>query len=342
MKKIQTDSDLTFIEDYCRIHGKFGDKVYRRKRNGQMWVYDYTYKPKYEPTVFSRRADCVVKTAASFTNPQYKGYKEIINKLYYYTPYFVYAGSYNITCNTFLKLRRKGEYTLQIGDMKIKLDLAPRTQLELSFEEQKTYSVKCYKGNMVYCEREVIVIPPEQGLEAAYNDWYAEHLGEILLKPKPGFMALRIYRHGVEPPAWLGWLNGKTDEGILYRSRRDRFMYIRSDFVHQHNPSGDYFYEVQPRVTACWSAAATGFRQVWDKYYLRWFDANYLKTWKITKMQNFWSKLVFRAAGALGFDLKTLSVTNWLPGVVTIGDLLLTAEMGSYGLKQEELNTKIY
>jgi hypothetical protein len=95
-------------------------------------------------------------------------------------------------------------------------------------------------------------------------------------------------------------------------------------------------------VTACWSAAAAGFRQVWDKYYIRWFDANYLKTWKITKMQNFWSKLVFKAAKTLGFDLKTLSVDNWLPGVETIGDLLLTTGMGSYRLNQEELNTKIY
>ena len=135
MKKVVTGSDLAFFVDYCNIHGKFGDKVYRRKRNGQAWVYDYCYKPKYEPTVLSRRTVCIAKTAASFTNPQYNGYKEIINKLYYYTPYFVYAGSYNITCNTFLKLRRKGEYTLQIGDMKIKLDLAPRTQMELSFEE---------------------------------------------------------------------------------------------------------------------------------------------------------------------------------------------------------------
>ena len=44
-KKV-TKSYLPFIESYCHIHGHFGNKVYRRKRNGQTWVYDYEYKPK--------------------------------------------------------------------------------------------------------------------------------------------------------------------------------------------------------------------------------------------------------------------------------------------------------
>ena len=44
----------------------------------------------------------------------------------------------------------------------------------------------------------------------------------------------------------------------------------------------------------------------------------------------------------LGFDMETLSVEHFLPGIETIGDLIAVAGMGHYGLGEEELNTKIY
>ena len=69
---------VSFIESFSEIHGRFGDKVYRKKNNGQPWVYDYVYKPKYAPTILSRRSNCVVKAGAGISNPQYIGYKTII------------------------------------------------------------------------------------------------------------------------------------------------------------------------------------------------------------------------------------------------------------------------
>ena len=84
------------------------------------------------------------------------------------------------------------------------------------------------------------------------------------------------------------------------------------------------------------------FRQVWEKYHLRWFDANYRKNWKIVRQHNLWSKLIFRAGGILGFDLEELSPDNWLPGVETLGDLLEVCGMGIYGLSTTECSVRIF
>ena len=37
---------LDFLQNKCDIHGRFGDMVYRRKCNGQPWIYDYVYNQK--------------------------------------------------------------------------------------------------------------------------------------------------------------------------------------------------------------------------------------------------------------------------------------------------------
>ena len=60
------------------------------------------------------------------------------------------------------------------------------------------------------------------------------------------------------------------------------------------------------------------------------------------RQHNFWSKLLFRACGDMCFDPEELSPENWLPGVETIGDLILAANMGNYGLGEDELKTKIF
>ena len=38
------------------------------------------------------------------------------------------------------------------------------------------------------------------------------------------------------------YIAGNTDEAVLYRHKRDRFMYIRSAYVHKPTPQCDYFY----------------------------------------------------------------------------------------------------
>jgi hypothetical protein len=334
-------SHVGFLEKYCHIHGKFGDKVYRRKRNGKPWVYDYHYIPKYHATTLSKRTSYVLKAAAGLSNPQYKGYNVILNKLYYYTPYFVYAGRYSFTCNTFLKLRQARTFTIDINGIKLDLKLAPRSKLPLHFAAGN-YTIKCYIGSRLYSERQVIVIDETADLKTVYSDWYDEHLSEILQYPDPRYRAMWIYRRGIEPPAWINSFWGKTKAGIVYRSsKRDRFMYVRSSYEHVHRADTDYFYTVQKRVNACWNATAGEFKEVLKKYCWRWFDGNYKRTEKIVKVHNLWSKLVFMAGGILGFDLEELSPDNWLPGVETMGDLLEVCGMGRYGLSGEELSVRI-
>ena len=220
--------------------------------------------------------------------------------------------------------------------------LFKRKMLTFEFESGE-YEIKCYNSDILVCERQVIVIDAEAELEEAYDDWYAEHLIEILQFPDPRFPSLRIYRRGVESPVWLQYIVGKTESGILYRSKRmERFAYSRQTYEHIHTDQGNYFYAAQKQVVACWSATSEGFRQVWEKYHLRWFDAVYRRNWKIVKQHNFWSKLVFRAGAILEFDLEELAPDNWLPGVETIGDLLEVCGMGMYGLSVEELNVRLF
>jgi hypothetical protein len=332
MKKLAEGSMPGFIGNICKIHGRYGDIVYRKKRNGKPWVYEYHYVPKYPATTLSKRTGYVVKMASKLSNPQHNGYGVIINKLFYYTPYFVYAGNYDFSCNTFFKIRKRGDYGIETGDTYLIMKLAPRSRYKMRFTEGE-YTINCYNGSRLYSERKIVVIDETEDLESVYNAWWDEHLVEILQYPDIRIRSLHIYRRGVEPPWWLQYLVGKTDEAVLYRSSKvQNFMYVRSSFEHQHTAEGDYFYTAQTHVMACWSASAPEFRRVWEKYHIRWFDANYKKDWKIVRQHNLWSKLVFRAGGVLGFDLEEISPDNWLWGVETLGDLLEVCGMGVNGI----------
>ncbi|MCF7912800.1 MAG: hypothetical protein K9M99_09750, partial [Candidatus Cloacimonetes bacterium] len=228
-----------FIETFFEIHGRFGDKVYRRKRNGQPWVYDYVYKPQYAPTVLSRRTTQVVRAAAGISNPRKKGYKDILQKIYYFTPYFVYAGTYSFSCNTFFKLRFAGEYGIELDGNRISLHLAPRTKLNIAFDEGEEYLIKCYKDGRLYSQRQVIVIAAESDLEEVYNNWFHEHLAEILAWQMPYFGKKKVYRRGIIPPVWVQYMVGKTEQGIIYRSSiRERFMYSRQPYEHVRSAQG--------------------------------------------------------------------------------------------------------
>jgi hypothetical protein len=317
--------------------------VYRRKRNGEPWVYDYVYKPVYDPTVLSRRTTYVARAVSAISNPCREGYGKLLQKVYYFTPYFVYAGSYDFSCNTFLKLRFKGHYIIDYDGRRVGMNLAPRTKLNLLFDEPGEYVVKCYQDGKLYCERRVIVIAAEQGLEETYSAWFAEHLAEILEMQMPYFGRKKVYRRGIEPPAWLQNLTGKTEQGILYRSSyRQRFMYVRQAYEHTHTLQGDHFYVSQKNINGCWNAATPVFKQVWARYHIRWFEANYRKRWKVVRQHNLWSKMVFLAAARLAFDLEELSAENWLPGVETLGDLLQVCGYRDYGLTPAQLGIRIF
>ena len=86
------------------------------------------------------------------------------------------------------------------------------------------------------------------------------------------------------------------------------------------------------------------FSEVWQKYYKRWFPLNYRKSGhgKAIGRHHLWSKAVFKAAQVLGFDLKTLSLANWLPGIETLENLLDTAGFSHYSMTNADMNVKIF
>ena len=334
-----------FLEHYCEIHGKLGDIVYRRKRNGVKYTYPYTYHPKYEPTVLSRRSDCIVRTAASFTNPQYNGYKLIINKLYYYTPYFVYAGEYELCCNTFFKIRKKGEYRLIIdGGIGIGQRLAPRSLVKYYFSVEGEHVLQCYNGSALYSERKVVVIADDESLEDTYNQWFNEHLAEVLASPNPAFASLTVYHRYLLSKGIYIDFSGKVEDFVIVPSKQFKYMYSHKIGSYELNRQTKYFCAVMPRILTCWKGVNSDFMSVWEKYYDNWFPANYRKSGrgKAIGRHHLWSKMVFKAADVLGFDLKTLSVDNWLPGIETLGDLLNVADYGNYGLSTTECGVKIF
>ena len=334
-----------FLEHNCDIHGRLGDTVYRRKRNGSKYSYPYSFKAKYQPTVLSRRAGSIIRKASEFTNPQYKGYRSIIRKMYYYTPYFVYAGEYKLCCNTFYKIRQKGNYGISInGGVVQSQNLAPRTKIGYFFPAEGEYLLRCYQDAAIYSQRQVIVISESENLEETYSNWYAEHLVEVLSQSDPAFAALIIYPRYLKSESIYLDFSGKVEDFVIYPSSKFKYMYSHKIGSYEHNHQTQYFCAVMPRVMKCWQEVKPDFADVWQKYYNRWFPANYRKggRGKAIGRHHLWSKAVFKTAQVLGFDLKTLSIENWLPGIETLGDLLAIAGFRFYGMTEAELNVEIY
>jgi len=341
----------SYIERNCDIYGRLGSTVYRRKRSGEAYSYEYVYKPKYEATSLSRRADMIMRTINTFTNRHQEGFKTALKKLYYYTPYFVYAGSYKFTCNNFFKLRQKDEYALQINDgLKQKQKLAPRTKVEYDFEELGEYLLKCYHNGELYSQRQVIVIDDSEVLEDVYAEWFEEYLTEVLEQPEPDFTPLKRYFRHIVPHNLMEVITGKSGESVLYTTSdatlaNDRkFMYARRIGSYEHNQQSRYFLEVQPRVISCWKDSSQSFGEVWAKYYHQWFRAENQSAnqQKATTKINLWSKVLFAAGKNLEFDLTTLSKENWLPGIATLSELLGAAGLETYYLSEEDLQVSIF
>ena len=54
-------SSIDFLRYNCDIHGRLGDTVYRRKRNGERYSYPYKKRKKYDATTLSSRSDIMMK-----------------------------------------------------------------------------------------------------------------------------------------------------------------------------------------------------------------------------------------------------------------------------------------
>ena len=332
-----------YIQRRFTIFGKLGDTVYRRKRNGERYSYPYQYKEKYQPTVLSRRSDEIARKAAVISNPRHTDYKSIINKIYYYTPYFVYAGEYKFTCNTFYKLREKGEYEIKVNGMGFIRQLAPRTKEEYSFASADNYQLECWHNDELYSEREVIVISAESALETVYNAWFNAHLEEILALPEPDFVSLKRYPRCLKGTTYIRSVSGKAAENLyIYQGSQPDMMYSRSAASHAENPQTHYFCLIYPHIRDCWKVVDFGFLISWQIYQSRWLDNHFKKTRKATGILHLWTSAVIRAAAELSFDLEHLAPDNWLPGIETLGDLVEAAGYLRYGVSDKVWQQPIF
>ncbi len=337
------DGYYTYMERNFEIHGRLGEVIYRRKRNGKLYTYAYEYIPKYAATVLSRRSEAVARAAAGVCNPREQDYQEVVKRIYYYTPYIIYAGTYSFSCNTFYKIREKGDYEICWSGLSFNRSLSPRTKESYTFRELGSYILQCYYEGELYSERNVIVVETETVLEEVYAAWFNEHLAEILLMPVPDFASLTGYRRHITSRSIVRSLSGRLSEGVeLCQSTEPDRMYFRQSADHSGNEQTQYFCEVYPRISTCWQAVSIEFKKVWEKYHNQWLDVHFKKRRKGTGVLHLWTRLVFRAAAELSFDLEELSVDNWLPGVETLGDLLETAGETQYNLATEELATNIF
>jgi len=338
------ENDIAFLKRNCDIYGKLDDTVYRRKCNGELWEYDYEYVSKYPATILSRRTEIVNKELGMFTNIRSEDYKSYASILFYYTPYIIYRGRYSFTANTFYKINERSDYELNTGGVSMTRTLAPRTKVEYRFQEPGSIRFRCYQNNELYSEREVIVIAEDIELEAAYQEWFEEHLAYIVQLPVPEFVSRKTYRRHLKSKSntyadFSGELG--TDLQIV-RCKDPETMFVRKRADHSENPQTLYFSEVAPQIIKCWNGVQPEFLEVWNKYHKLWYKENIKLDNKVFNVVHLWIRVMFRAASELEFDLKTLSIENWLPGIVTLGDFLEIAGMDSYDLSDEELNASIF
>ena len=113
-KKVLTEEGLLH---FFEMHGRLGEMVYRRKRNGETEEYPYIYNPPTGNTPLKLRTAVINSFANSVSNPQYKGYSSILRKLYYYTPYFITPGNYQLLAQTIFYIRGTDIYTFRTPDL---------------------------------------------------------------------------------------------------------------------------------------------------------------------------------------------------------------------------------
>jgi hypothetical protein len=337
------NDNIEFLKHKCEIYGRLDDTVYRRKRNGELTEYDYEYIPKYAATVLSKRTEIIIKVLGTISNLREVEYQDISKRLFYYTPYLLYAGKYSFTANTFYKISKSGEYELVTGNVSTFCKLSPRTMLKNGFREIGSHNLRCYYEDELYSEREVIVIPPEIALETTYEAWYEDNLLEILERAVPDFESMMIYHRHLKRKDIYANMSGKADDNlVILKSDDPDIMFSRKNPSHSGNEQTRYFCDVYPHITECWKNVQPDFMTVWRKLYQFWYEENIRDEIKAFTGLHLWTSIVFKAAANLSFDLNSLSPDNWLPGVITLGNLLTAGDIDKSGLSAEELNTNIF
>jgi hypothetical protein len=334
---------IAFLRKKCEVYGRLDDTVYKHKRNGELMQYEYEYKPKYAATVLSKRTEIINRVLGTLVNLRDDDYGDLSKRAFYYTPYIVYAGKYSFTANTFFMIREKGEYEVISGCMAAIRNLAPRSIIKYRFMEEGSQILHCIRDDELYSQREIIVISGTENIEAAYMAWFDDNLAESLVKPVPDFENITKYHRHLESKDRYKNLCGKADDNlIILKSANPDIMHSRSNPSHLGNVQTRYFCDVYPHITECWKNVQPEFQTVWKKYHQQWFDENNKVKITTTTGLNLWTKILFRAASNLGYDLHTLRPDNWLPGIENIGDFLAAGDASCLGLSNEELTVDIF
>ena len=73
-------SSIDFLRNNCDIHGRLGDTVYRRKRNGERYSYPFEKREKYAATTLSKRSDIMMKKIIRSRISIEKAFREFLTR----------------------------------------------------------------------------------------------------------------------------------------------------------------------------------------------------------------------------------------------------------------------
>ena len=277
-KKVLTgDGLLHFFE----MHGRWGDTVYRRKRNGETEEYDYIYNPPSGESPLKMRTQVINSFANTVSNPQYQGYSNILRKLYYYTPYFIMPGNYQLSAQTIFYICKTDIYTLTLSGQagfSWQQKLFKRTQVNLSFNAVGEYEVVVCKGQDVeeYCCRKFIVLVDGADLKAAYSSYLDEYLAEILQKEEPGFDRIKTYQRGLAPKTnVISGISGTYRGQIFYQRKNSKVTFLRVNYDHSLNAQTQIFKQQKTAAIIAWNAETEEFKRNWERDFNAWYVRNY-------------------------------------------------------------------
>ena len=286
---------------FFEMHGRLGEEVYRRKRNGETEQYSYIYIPPGAETPLKLRTVVINSFANSVSNPQYKGYGDILRKLYYYTPYFITPGSYQLQGQTVFFIRKAGNYRLELSGVagfSWEQRLCRRTMVKLNFAGLGEYEVilraivprasssglECnpdqdslgMQGEEIYCRRRFVVLESGGDVKEAYFEYLSEHLAEILEREKPEYERLKTYRRGLvaKTNIFLG-ASGTYRGQVYYMRPSSNIVFLRANYDHAENVQSQLFKEQKTLAVAAWKAESEEFKEQWSKQFYQWYDRNF-------------------------------------------------------------------
>ncbi|MDP8322976.1 MAG: hypothetical protein RAO94_11555 [Candidatus Stygibacter australis] len=267
------------LDRFFNMHGRRGDTVYRRKRNGEYEQYAFEYHPPGGNSPLKDRTCVLNRFANTISNPQYKGYSAILRKLYYYTPYFLTPGDYALQGQTVFFVRQAGNYQLEwsgSGGISWQQKICRRTLVKISFNESGEQQLVLKLNGVEHCARKFIILSSEADIQAVYTNWLDEHLEEVLAQPEPVYSRVKIYRRGLEPRTnVMQGLSGTYQSQIYYWHKNSEISFLRKNYDHSANRQSQLFKEQKALAISAWNAETEEYKAKWTQEFWQWYEAKY-------------------------------------------------------------------